>query len=174
MDLRLDERAVQAKQNEEEFERLVVDYRPFILGCVYNNGFGRDEDDIGLAITAFYEAVKAYQITKGNFLSFAGNVIRCRLIDQQRKTLRNIEHTISVEESHLQVENHIYRQQREIVEHQQDCRLEIYDFLKELQSWGIDVEDLTSASPPPPGNQKPLQPGDQHDAGRRSSSRIYP
>ena len=147
MSLTLDERAVRAKQNEEEFERLFGEYRPFILGCVYNNGFGRDQDDIGLAISAFYEAVKTYQITKGSFLSFAGTVIRCRLIDKQRKILQNSKYTVSGEEADMQIEDHIHRQQREVIEHQQDRRLEIQDFLKELHNWGIDVDDLSSASP---------------------------
>lgn len=147
MNLTLDERAVTAKKNEAEFERLLLEYRPFILGCVYNNGFGQDEDDISIALTSFYFAVQSYQRNKGSFLAYAGTVIRCRLIDQKRKTLKYAKNTISGEDADIQIENYIYRQQIDTVKSQQESRLEIAAFIDELNGWGIQIEDLSAATP---------------------------
>lgn len=147
MNLTLDERAVLAKNSEEDFERLILEYRPFILGCVYNHGFGHDEDDIGTAIGAFYDAVQAYRSDKGSFIAFAATIIQRRLIDQKRKALKHIKNTVTGEDADIQIEDFMYRQQHDIVQRQYESRLEIIDFIKELGEWGIKIEYLRAATP---------------------------
>lgn len=144
MSLSVNERAMIAKESIEEFERLITEYRPFILGRVYGQGFGSDDDEISVALTAFYEAVNTYKQEKGNFLSYAAAVIKYRLIDNGRKNRKSGLHVISGEDG---ISLFAARQQAEIVEDRQERRLEIIDFINELGSWGISVEQLAEASP---------------------------
>lgn len=144
MSLSVNERAMIAKESSEEFERLLVEYRPFILGRVYGHGFGSDDDEISVALMAFYEAVKTYRQDKGSFLSYAAEVIKYRLIDNRRRLKKNGLHVISGGEN---ISLYAARQQAEIVEDRQERRLEIIDFINELNSWGINIEQLEEASP---------------------------
>lgn len=144
MNLSVNERAMIAKESNDEFERLITEYRPFILGRVYTQGFGSDDDEISVALLAFYEAVKTYRKEKGNFLSYAGAVIKYRLIDNKRKLKRD---GLFVLGGETYTGRYAERQQAKIVEDRQECRLEIIDFIKELNNWGINIDQLAESSP---------------------------
>ncbi len=146
MSLSVNERAIIAKESNEEFERLITEYRPFILGRVYDQGFGSDDDEISVALMAFYEAVKTYKEEKGNFLSYAASVIKYRLIDNRRKLKKSGLHVLKNEEDGY-IDQYTARQQAEIVEDRQERRLEIMDFVNELGGWGMKLEQLAEASP---------------------------
>jgi len=46
--------------------------------------YGQD-DELSIALMAFVEAIRSYDVSKGNFLSFSQNVIKRRIIDYYRK-----------------------------------------------------------------------------------------
>ena len=82
------ERALQARENDEEFNRFAADSKSYILGCASKclKRYIRDTDDEwSVALIAFHEAVRTYKPEKGSFGSFAGIVIRRRLLDEERR-----------------------------------------------------------------------------------------
>lgn len=82
--------AIRAKENDEAFERFVGENKSFILGCASKSlkRFVRDTDDEwSVALIAFHEAVRVYDPAKGEFGSFAGIVIKRRLMDEERRRL---------------------------------------------------------------------------------------
>ena len=82
------ERALQARENDEEFNRFAADSKSYILGCASKclKRYIRDTDDEwSVALIAFHEAVRTYKPEKGGFGSFAGIVIRRRLLDEERR-----------------------------------------------------------------------------------------
>ena len=87
----VNERAVAALSSESEFEGFVKDSRNFILkqASAAAGRFITDSDDEwSVALMAFTEALKAYDLSKGNFYPFASVVIKRRVVDLMRKDLR--------------------------------------------------------------------------------------
>jgi RNA polymerase sigma factor len=87
--LSINERVTYIKDNEIEINGFVEEYKPFIATCV-QKATGRyvrygTDDELSIGLMAFVEAIKAYDLNKGNFLSFSQNIIKRRLIDYYRK-----------------------------------------------------------------------------------------
>ena len=69
----LNERVIHIKDNIEEVNRLIEEYKPFIASTVESHlgryvEYGRD-DELSIALIAFHEAIE--KVSKENFLSFA-------------------------------------------------------------------------------------------------------
>ena len=73
-----------AKEDPEAADRLINQYMGFIRAEAKKLSFGDGEDELSIAMFAFYEAVLGYERSRGNFLKFASKVIRSRLIDYHR------------------------------------------------------------------------------------------
>ena len=118
-----------------------------------------EDDELSIALLAFVEAIRSYNSEKGNFLPFAQNVIKRRLIDYFRKENRqgtvislneyynedDDEKDLSIEASvnkHLDTELGEYR------------RLELEQLKTELAQWGISFFDLVQISPKHDKNRK--------------------
>lgn len=74
----------------ELLERLILDYRPFILRCVSDfTGSWTDaaqSDEFSIGLIAFHEAIRTWKPDRGrSFIGFAEQVIRNRLIDYARR-----------------------------------------------------------------------------------------
>lgn len=153
----INERVVSLKHNEQEINRFVEEYKPFIAACV-EKATGRyvrygEDDELSIALIAFVEAIRSYNSFKGSFLSFAQNVIKRRLIDYYRKEKKHSK-VISIneylmedgeEEVDLSTIEAVGRHtQQEIAEYR---RLEIEELKKELAGWGITFSELAEASP---------------------------
>lgn len=83
----------QAKTNASAADELIDKYMNFIRSetVKFTHGFpteGRD-DELSIAMFAFYEAIQRYERGRGSFLSYAAVSIRSRLIDYQRKEARH-------------------------------------------------------------------------------------
>lgn len=144
----LDERAKKAKSDGEELERLMAEYRPFILGRVYNHGFGDRDDAVSVALAAFFEAVRSYSMEKGAFLSYAGKVIHSRLLDARRREARHRGRSVSVEAVGEAIDQSRFAaMQREILERREACRDEIEEFTGELKRWGVKLSDVAASAP---------------------------
>ena len=153
----INDRVRKIKNNNDEINRLVEEYKPFIASCVEKNTgryvkYGED-DELSVGLLAFVEAIKAYNVLRGNFLSFSQNVIKRRLIDYHRKEKRhkNVvyinEYTNDDEEKEndLSIEKSLdIYSEREISEYR---RLEIEELKKELAQWDISFIELTETSP---------------------------
>jgi len=154
--IRIKDRVVKIKDDEEEINRFVEEYKPFIASCTEKitgryMRYGED-DELSIALIAFVEAIKSFDSAKGNFLSFAQNVIRRRIIDYYRREGRH-SGVISLseycnekdEEKDLSIHESFHRySEDEISEYR---RLELEELKEELKQWNISFFDLVDSSP---------------------------
>ena len=82
-----------AKKDALAADELISQYMNFIRSETARHTHalsseGRD-DELSIAMFAFYEAVQGYQRGRGSFLSYASAAIRNRLIDYHRKEERH-------------------------------------------------------------------------------------
>ena len=86
-------RVAAARSSSEEADRLVRDYLPFIKAetakFLHRPPVEGQDDELSIAMFAFYEAVLNYEKARGTFLAFASRGIRNRLIDHYRKESRH-------------------------------------------------------------------------------------
>jgi len=152
----INDRVEKIKGDEKEINRFVEEYKPFIASCTEKiTGryvrFGED-DELSIALMAFVEAVESYDSSKGNFLSFARNVISRRLIDHYRKEKRHgnvvsLNEYLNEDKEEIDfgagesIDRHSIEQINEY------RRFEIAELKEELQKWDITFEDLVESSP---------------------------
>ena len=144
------------KNNDEEINRFVDEYKPFIASCTEKLAgryvrYGED-DELSIAMMGFVEAIKAFDGTKGNFLSFSQNVIKRRLIDYYRKEKRH-SNVISLN-TYMGEDNEEYdlSSGESLEKYAQDRlgeyrRLELEQLGMELSEYEITFFDLASVSP---------------------------
>lgn len=150
----LERRVRLAKTDPGETNRLITEYQPFIAKTVRDH-IGRyvaqeNSDEFSVALSAFHEAISAYDAGKGKFLPFAARLIRLRLIDLYRKQHKgpaeySLEASQEEEERDLTVPAalDIFERQNE----NQQRRYEILALTEELSQWGITFSQLTEHSP---------------------------
>ncbi len=154
----IDTRAAAAKCSNSEAELLIDDFMPFLHACVtqYNmqpDG-NRREELLSVAMLAFYEAIKNYDLSKGYFLPFANNVVRKRIIDDIRKVYRHKGTTVSLEDENEECASPQSKAVEELSVRTYDAQNrqkvlaeEIEQFKTELSAWGITMEILSKNSP---------------------------
>ena len=81
-----------AKEDSDAADSLISQYMGFIRAEAKKLSFGDGEDELSIAMLAFYEAVLGYEKSRGSFLGFAAKVIRSRLIDYHRAESRHRGH----------------------------------------------------------------------------------
>ena len=148
----LDKIIVTAKNDSQILEEVIKSYTPFILASasrVLSKSVNIHDDEASIAIMAFAEAIKSYEIGKGHFIIFAKKVIRFRLIDYLRKNSRyNSEiafsSIINSDESIDNIENFSPVDESTI---EDPVRLEIEVLSEELRLYGFEFIDLVKASP---------------------------
>ncbi|NJD02635.1 MAG: RNA polymerase sigma-I factor [Ruminiclostridium sp.] len=151
------------KNNDEEINRFVEEYKPFIASCTekltgHYVRYGED-DELSIAMMGFVEAIKAFDGTRGNFLSFSQNVIKRRLIDYYRKEKRH-SNIISLN-TYVGEDNEEYDQSsgESLDKYAGDRlneyrRLELEQLGNELSGYEITFFDLVSVSPKQDRTQK--------------------
>jgi RNA polymerase sigma factor len=153
----LEERVEKAKKNEEELNKLIEEYKPFIASTLQKRvgkylKYGYD-DELTIGMMAFKEAIEAYDKSKGKFLNFAKQVITLRGIDYYRKN-QKLKDTIYLQ-GNYDIENEdissvILNRAIEEYKHKnlnEMRRLEILEYKKELKEWGIEFAELVKTSP---------------------------
>jgi RNA polymerase sigma factor len=153
----INERVERIKGNEEEINRFVEEYKPFIASCTRKltgkyAAYG-ESDELSIALIAFIESIDSFNLSKGNFLSFAQNVIRRRLIDYYRKEKKHM-NVISLngyygEESGEEI---VLSEKKALDKYTMNevneyRRLEIEEIKNELRKWDITFDDLARCSP---------------------------
>lgn len=152
----INDRVEKIKNDEELVNRFVEEYKPFIASCT-EKITGRyvrygEDDELSIALIAFVEAIKSYNSAKGNFLSFAQNVIKRRIIDYYRKEKRhssvislNEYYNEDDEEKDLSIDKSIDKFL--IDEISEFRRLELEELKEELEQLDISFVDLAESSP---------------------------
>lgn len=153
----LDERVEKAKKNQEELNKLIEEYKPFIASTLQKiTGkyleYGYD-DELTIGMMAFKEAIESYDKSKGKFLNFAKQVITLRGIDYYRKNEKlkdkvYLQGTYYIENE--DISSVILNRSMEEYQHKNENemrKLEILEYKKELKKWGIEFLELVQASP---------------------------
>ncbi|MHB1392761.1 MAG: RNA polymerase sigma-I factor [Clostridia bacterium] len=157
----INERVMHIKHTKDEKNTFIEEYRPFIAAAVEKVtgryvSYGQDEE-LSVALMAFDEAIIHYDQQKGNFVSFAQNIIKKRLIDYYRKEKKHqvvtyiseystedadseevFDYVIAAEEA----QNKYYQE-----EVNQLRRQELVQLKEELSTWGLKLDDVAKSSP---------------------------
>lgn len=157
----INEKVMQIKFSQDSRNAFIEEYKPFIAASVERFtgryvSYGRD-DELSIGLMAFDEAIIHYDKTKGNFLSFAKNVIHKRLIDYYRKEKKHqnltyiseyntgeddsedvYEYIVSAQEAQSKYEEQEINQLR---------RQELFQLKEELCLWELRFEDIAKSSP---------------------------
>ncbi|MDK2809661.1 MAG: polymerase sigma factor [Petroclostridium sp.] len=165
MDKAIALRVITIKNDPDQLNTFIEEYKPFIASCVQKSTgkfveYGRD-DELSIGLLAFHEAIKSYDQKKGNFLTFASQVIRRRLIDYYR-TQKKFNHEISIEGSYGKDdpdEEYDFSLKQSIQEYSQlelerARRAELEELKQELKHWGINFFDVAQASPKQEGTRR--------------------
>ena len=153
-------RVLAAKRDPHVADDLVRDYLPFIkaetakfMGRPPQQG--RD-DELGIAMFAFHEAVMAYDRTRGAFLSLAATSVRNRLIDFSRRERRHAD-VISLDERRSDGNDEDERTLVETLASERDeiderqtreaSRREIAEFSAQLEFFGLSLLDVSENCP---------------------------
>ena len=146
-----------AQTDRDAADALIRQYMPFIkaetakfLKRAPQEGV---DEELSIAMFAFYEAMMAYHRGRGAFLRLASLAIRNRLIDFHRKEQRHLgilslDHATDDEEE-MRLGDHIPDARDEASE--RDERLaaqkEIMEYVKQLSTYGVSMTDVAENSP---------------------------
>ncbi|AEV70568.1 RNA polymerase sigma factor SigI [Acetivibrio clariflavus] len=155
--LTINERVESIKNDEYGINKFIEEYKPFIASCVEKIVgryvvYGQD-DELSIALIAFSEAIKAFDSSRGNFLSFAQNVIKRRIIDYYRKESK-YNNVVFLKQHNDEEDEEDSDQTAEKAfdeyltkEISQYRRFEIEQLKEELKEWGISFFELPDVSP---------------------------
>lgn len=136
----LEDRVVEAKNDDHILNDLISEYKPFIQKTVYETcqryvEWGKDEE-LSIGLLAFEESVKRFDPNRGSFLSLTKKIIRSRVIDFLRKENRH---------HHADIENI----KEELIEdhYGQSLSEEIDELQAYLSKYHISFQNLVEISP---------------------------
>lgn len=147
----------QAKADPEAADGLIRQYMGFIRSEVLKSAApthgGPPEDELSIAMAAFYEAILGYERGRGAFLSYAARAIRNRLVDHYRRESRHSgQLSLNVpreEEGSEELLDSIpdSRDEIEARDLQEASRKEIAEFGRQLAAMGISFSDVAESCP---------------------------
>jgi RNA polymerase sigma factor len=152
--MNIDEIVITIRNSSTEVSEFIEDYKPFIATCASGVvkrflSYGED-DELGIALSAFYEAIMVYDLKKGKFLTFARGVIQRRLIDFLRKQKKLKDRSVYIDEDEDQwqeYENYASIGRYETEREDENLKLEVESLEKELKQYGIEFTDLITNCP---------------------------
>ncbi len=145
-----------AQADSQAADSLIEQYLPFIKSETAKS-IGRfpsqEDDELSIAMFAFYEAICSYQPGKGGFLKLAALAIRNRLIDYRRKQVRHegnlsLETPVGPEDDRTLAEQ--LPDERMAPEEHQDrmaAQQEIAHFTQQLSGFGLSLTDIAENCP---------------------------
>ena len=161
-DTKLNREALRAREDEAAMEAFIRRNRRFILGCAYKTMkrfVSESDDEWSVALIAFHEAVRSYDEGKGAFKSFAGLVIRRRLldyVDSQARARREIAADITGAEPEedepaapiqLEAQRRVAMESMARAREETATRDEIEAMQQTLGTYGFSFFDLAECSP---------------------------
>ena len=134
---------MEAKESEEAFEKLLTENKRHIRYRVYRTTHRvvtEDDDEWSVAVLAFWEAVKSFDASKGDFSGFADAVIVRRLIDHIRENARHSQEIpVDTDLALADVAS------EDTVEDERE--FEVAALSQALSEYGIKFADLVACSP---------------------------
>ncbi|MDO5027579.1 MAG: RNA polymerase sigma-I factor [Tissierellia bacterium] len=144
-----------AKSSLIEADKLIRKYLPFIKSessKLVNRHISEGDDELSIAMIGFHEAIKSYELEKGNFISFASTIMKNRIIDYYRAESRHI-NQLSIEEelngNKMPLEEKLSSHDRNLerLEINIDLKNEILEFNKLLSSHNLTLSDIVDNTP---------------------------
>ena len=143
------------KTDKNAADLLISDYLPFIkseTAKFIKRAPDKSDDELSIAMFAFYEAIHNYSKLRGSFLKFAALNIKNRLIDYYRKEKKNTENislNTTDEEDKTELIDSIgdIRDDFRENEMREATRLEITELYAQLEAFGVSFEDIAENSP---------------------------
>lgn len=153
----LTERVYKAKQDISAADALIKDYLPFIKSetskALGNKAVNEGDDQLSIAMLAFFEAISSYSRVKGSFIKYAALIIKRKLIDHYRKEKKhegNIsmdskinEDTDSTIEDSIQDDEDAY----EKVDVSAAVKQELAELLSQLKEFSISFNEVVEHCP---------------------------
>lgn len=146
-----------AKTDSEAADALIRQYMGFIrsetVKFIHTAPENGHEDELSIAMLAFYEAVLAYEKSRGAFLSYAARAIRNRLIDYYRTEKRHGNvisiHAPAGDEEDRSLLETLPDTRDEIGEYEARTasQQEIQEFGEQLARFGITFSDVADNCP---------------------------
>ena len=143
-----------AKKDSHAADELIQAYMPFIkseTAKFLNRPPDKSDDELSIAMFAFYESIQNYSKLRGSFLKFAALHIKNRLIDNYRKEKRNKgQISLDVSDDDKQDlkdtirDEHDKYQENELREATQQ---EIAELSAQMQDFGVSMTDVAENSP---------------------------
>lgn len=153
----INDRAIAAASDESIMEELIDSSRDFILSCAGRHSgryISTSDDEYSIALYAFYEAVRSYDTANGDFLPFAGMVIKRRLTDYYRRQSRYSSEHLSAPEV---FSGDIDDESSDVIQYEVQAKLsektepsaedEISAVTGEFAQFGFTFMDLADCSP---------------------------
>ena len=143
-----------AKTDSHAADELIAAYMPFIkseTAKFLNRSPDQSDDELSIAMFAFYESIRNYSKLRGSFLKFAALQIRNRLIDNYRKEKRN-KGQISLditEDDKPDLKDTIRDEHDKYAENElrEATKQEIEELSAQMQSFGVSMSDVADNSP---------------------------
>lgn len=152
----IDEDVLRAQKDKEYLEEFIKEYEAFILNAAHKGAgqyITKRDDHWSIALSAFHEAIHAYDFNKGAFLSFAETVIKRRLYDYARKESRHdcevLIDSYTIENDRDEEDTTIKLQvmAKTAAGQEFDAKMEIQMISETLKEYGITFMELAGASP---------------------------
>ncbi|MBQ6251555.1 sigma-70 family RNA polymerase sigma factor [Ruminococcus sp.] len=147
-------RVYEAKTDSHAADQLISDYMPFIkseTARFINRPPDKSDDELSIAMFAFYEAIHNYSRLRGSFLKFAALHIRNRLIDNYRKEKRNKgQISLDVSEDDKTDLRETIRDDYDAYEEnelREATKQEIAELSAQMQEFGVSMSDVADNSP---------------------------
>lgn len=154
-DLAAQVRAAQA--DPQAANDLIQQYIPFIrsetVKFIHTAPENGHEDELSIAMLAFYESILGYDFTKGAFLAYAARAIQNRLIDHVRRERRHSGvlslHTPVGEEEGRELGDTLPDQRDALADftHRTATQQEIREFGAKLAQFGLSFSDVADNCP---------------------------
>ena len=148
-----------AQQNPDAADGLIRQYMPYVKSetakFIKRPPLEGHDDELSIAMFAFYESILSYRQEKGAFLGFASTGIRNRLIDYYRKEKRHrglisLEQPVDSEgDDERTLLDHIDTGRDDAAElaAQNAAKEEILHFSAQLASFGLSLSDIADSCP---------------------------
>lgn len=143
-----------AKKDSREADKLIADYMPFIkseTAKFLKRSPDQSDDELSIAMFAFYEAIRNYSKIRGSFLRFAALQIKNRLIDNYRKEKRN-RGNISLytsDDEKTELIDSISDDEDKFteIELREATKQEIAELTAQMEEFGVSFTDIADNSP---------------------------
>lgn len=154
----LDFLIIESQENSELLERIIQQNESYILKCTYevtHKYITKSDDEWSIALLAFVESTRSYDLSKGRFLNFSKLVMTRRLIDYIRSQNKHRNEIIvnpivfDTETTENDYENTIHLELVEKISQRDtdSLRLEITTVNTIFLDYGFSFYDLANCSP---------------------------